>query len=198
MVLKVNLDGALKMLWSAGFFKPRNCWASDQEGNKRERLVEDLVNWRGIRKQAGKLANLFDLNKAVRRGKNHQWAVTWSVLHLSFSSEIQANFKQLCFLAGHKAEYGSPARSISVVRAWPGASLLNLFPRLQASDLSSAISHHFSRSEIYFGCDLACGITFNWVPKTRGRPCLGIVWENSLYSGLPVSINCEVQSSWIP
>lgn len=64
---------------------------------------------------------LLDLNKAVRLEKKHQWAVTqWSVLHLSFCSEIQANLQLMCFLAGHKAESGSPARSISECRvlAW--------------------------------------------------------------------------------
>lgn len=44
-----------------------------------------------------------------------------------------------------------------------GASLLNLLRR----DLSSAISHRFSLSEIICGCDLACGIMFSWVWKTR-------------------------------
>lgn len=56
----------------------------------------------------------------------------------------------MCVLAGHKAEYGSPARSISIVQSWPDASLLNLLLRFQAGHLSSAISHHFSLSEIYF------------------------------------------------
>lgn len=35
--LNYYLDGALKVLQSVGFLKPRNYWASDQEGNERER-----------------------------------------------------------------------------------------------------------------------------------------------------------------
>lgn len=120
-------------------------------------LLNDMIS------KLGSWQFFFDLNKVIRLGgKNHQWAVTWwSVLYLSVSSEIQANFQLMCFLAGHKAEYGSPARNISVAQSLAGASLLNLLLRLQVSDLSSAISHHFSLSEICFGCDLACGITFN-------------------------------------
>lgn len=36
------VDDALKMLQSVGIFKPRKYWASDQEGNERERLEDYL------------------------------------------------------------------------------------------------------------------------------------------------------------
>lgn len=134
------------------------------------------------------MAIFFDLNKAVRLGeKIISGAVTWwSVFYLSFSSEIQANLQLMCVLAGHKTEYGSPARSISIVQSWPDASLLNLLRTTSKISGRPSLFCHFP--SLFPLWNLFLGVT--WPVASRSIECLKP--EADLARELSVELLCTL------